>query len=58
MCPQCGNYRGRVVVDIVQKQEARLKRREARLREMGVDTNAVAEESDETKKGSEKAEAS
>ena len=37
MCPECGNYRGRQVVDVAAKTENRLKRREQKLKEMGVD---------------------
>ncbi|MDP2650405.1 MAG: 50S ribosomal protein L32 [bacterium] len=49
MCRECGTYRGRTVVDVAAKQESRMKRREERLRQMGVDTNAPREEPEETK---------
>ena len=35
MCPQCGNYRGRVVVDMVAKTAARVERRNTRLKKQG-----------------------
>ena len=34
MCPDCGHYRGRLVVDVVAKKEARMKRREEKLKAM------------------------
>ena len=44
MCPECGDYRGREVIDIVAKREARVKRREDKLRRMGEDVDAMNEE--------------
>ncbi len=41
MCGECGNYRGRVVVDVVAKLEKKLKKREGRM--------GVAPEEAETK---------
>lgn len=35
MCPDCGNYRDREVVDVVGKKAARLTRREERLKAVG-----------------------
>ncbi len=48
MCPECGSYRGREVVNIVAKKTARLKRREDRIRASGIDPHA--EEDESTKK--------
>ncbi len=31
MCPECGNYRGRVVIDVAAKLEKKLKKREERM---------------------------
>ncbi len=31
MCPECGNYRGRVVVDVTAKLEKKLKKREEKM---------------------------
>jgi len=56
MCPVCGNYRGREVVDVVAKTTARAERRNARLKEMGVDTEAVEETHKEEKKETKKKE--
>lgn len=44
MCPECGGYRGREVVDVAGKTAARMKRREERLKAMGEDTTADEEE--------------
>jgi len=44
MCPECGNYRGRTVVDVAGKKAARIMRRNEKLKAQGV---AVAEESEE-----------
>ncbi len=58
MCPQCGNYRGREVVNVAAKQEARMKRREEKNRAFGEGTAnenekeakaAVAEEREDKK---------
>ncbi len=48
MCPECGNYRDREVVDIVGKKADRMKRREEKLASMGVDVHAD-DEVEETK---------
>lgn len=55
MCPECGQYRGREVVDIAGKKVARIARRNEKLKAMGVDTDALAQEAEESKK-EEKAE--
>jgi len=44
MCPECGNYRGRVVVDVAGKKAARIIRRDAKLKSMGVDTEGEVSE--------------
>jgi len=44
MCPECGGYRGRVVVDVAGKKAARMIRREAKLKTMGVDTEGEKDE--------------
>jgi len=43
MCPDCGNYRGREVVNVVANKAARSKRREDRIRAMGEDPQAEEE---------------
>lgn len=35
MCPQCGQYRGRVVIDVVAIAEKKAAKRKARERDMG-----------------------
>ncbi len=50
MCPECGNYRGRVVVDMVAKKAARLMRREEKLKALGEDQHVHEEEVHETPK--------
>ncbi|MBL4644487.1 MAG: 50S ribosomal protein L32 [Candidatus Pacebacteria bacterium] len=40
MCPECGSYRGREVVDVVGQKAARTVRRNARLKAMGEDPQA------------------
>ena len=49
MCPACGDYRGREVVNIAENAEKRLKRREQKLKEMGVDPSAEKEKQEEEK---------
>ena len=56
MCPDCGDYRGREVVDVVSKKAARTKRREERLKDMGVDPEAEAQEAAEKEASEAKAE--
>jgi len=46
MCAECGNYRGRIVVDMVAKKTKKLEKRQARLEAQGV----VTEEKPETEK--------
>ncbi|MDP2648737.1 MAG: 50S ribosomal protein L32 [bacterium] len=46
-CPECGRYRGRVVIDIVarkKRDERRSKRRQTELRESGQATESAKEE--------------
>ena len=44
MCPSCGYYRGRQVIDVVAKKEARMKRREANLKAAGEDVQDASED--------------
>lgn len=44
MCPECGNYRGREVVDVVAKKTARMKRREENLQALGAEIEKHEEE--------------
>lgn len=57
MCPDCGDYRGREVVDVVGKKTARMKRREERMGTQEEATpeeaNAVVEEKREKKEKKE-----
>ncbi|MAZ67540.1 50S ribosomal protein L32 [bacterium] len=54
MCPECGNYRGREVVDVAGKKAARMVRREERLKAMGEDPQAEAQEKEEEAKAEKK----
>lgn len=56
MCPECGTYRGREVVDVAEKKAARMKRREERLKAMGADTTSQQEEETADMKTAKKAE--
>lgn len=49
MCPECGSYRGREVVDVAGKKAARMQRREARLKAMGEEATPQEEEATDTK---------
>lgn len=44
MCPECGDYRGRQVVDVAAQNEKRMQRREQRLKDQGLDPNAQEQE--------------
>lgn len=44
MCPDCGNYRDRTVVDVVAKKDARMLKRAEKLKAMG----EVSHDDDET----------
>ena len=58
MCPECGSYRGREVVDVVTKKAARMKRREEKVKALGEahegHGEAVANEEKEDKKAAKK----
>ncbi len=53
-CPNCGHYRGRMVVDIVAKQEKRTARYDAKLKKMGVDVDAAHKKEAEAAKAETK----
>ena len=53
MCPQCGEYRGREVVNVVAKQESRMKRREEKLKALGADVPEKTEEAPAAEKKEE-----
>lgn len=40
MCPECGSYRGREVVDVAGKKAARMMRRDAKLKALGEEVSA------------------
>jgi len=44
MCPDCGQYRGRVVVDVVAKIEKKLVKRQARAEAMGASPENIKKE--------------
>lgn len=44
MCPECGSYRGREVVNVVAKKESRMKRREENMKAMGAEIEKHEEE--------------
>ncbi len=55
MCPECGHYRGKQVVDVVAQREKRMQRREERLKESGAaatedEAEAEAQEEEDAKK--------
>jgi len=55
-CQSCGKYRGKQVLDIVartEREQARAKRKEASLRDMGIDTAAPEKEKEDTKAAKE-----
>ena len=62
MCPECGNYRGRQVVDVAGKKAARMLRREEKLKAVGgvhehdeTNEEVAAEEKPEKKETKKKA---
>ncbi len=56
MCPECGFYRGKQIIDVVALAEKRLQKKQAKLEEMQQEQEVSNSESSESKKASEKAE--
>ncbi len=50
VCPECGYYRGKMVVDVVAKQEARLKKMQAKTATTEASSNKVEEKTEKNKK--------
>ncbi len=48
MCPSCGTYNGRTVIDVKAKEAHQLKRRQNKLKAMGQPTGKPAKEAETT----------
>lgn len=53
MCPTCGTYRGRAVIDAKAQAERRLTRRKEKLKAMGLHTGASAQAGESASKTAE-----
>lgn len=47
MCPSCGTYKGRAVIDVKAKEARQLARRQAKLKTMGAPTSKAESASSE-----------
>jgi large subunit ribosomal protein L32 len=41
VCPECGTYRGRAVIDVVAQKERKIERAKNKAKSMGIDTKEV-----------------
>lgn len=50
MCPSCGTYRGRAVVDVAAQQARKEERKRAKLKSLGEDPNEASSDTADEKK--------